>query len=111
MAKTFFEELKASDAKLLVQNITIDGLRCLAGEVPTLLNDLVEILDQADSAQLVWLKNIAFAVANLISGECPEHAVALLKRASSTQGFVILALGDGLTLEHQAIWGPWSQIR
>lgn len=105
VAKTFFEELKASDAKLLVQNITIDGLRCLAGEVPTLLNDLVEILDQADSAQLVWLKNIAFAVANLISGECPEHAVALLKRASSTQGFVILALGDGLTLEHQAIWG------
>jgi len=105
VAKAFFEEMKGSDARLLVQNITIDDLRCLAGEVPTLLSDLVEILDQADNAQFVWLKNIAFAVANLVSGVSPEHAVTLLKRASSSQGFVLLALGDDLTLEHQAIWG------
>lgn len=97
--------MKGSDARLLVQNITIDDLRCLAGEVPTLLSDLVEILDNADDAQFVWLKNLAFAVANLISTGSPERAVALLYRASSSQGFVTLALGDDLTLEHQAIWG------
>lgn len=105
MAKAFFEELKESDAKLLVQNISIEELSSLVSEVPALLNDLLEILDQADGAQFVWLKNLAFAVANMISGESPERAVALLTRASSSQGFVMLALGDDLTLEHQAIWG------
>lgn len=105
VAKAFFEELKASDAKLLVQDIGIDDLRRFVSEVPVLLSDLLEILDQADGAQFVWLKNLAFAVANLISGESPERAVALLTRAASSQGFVMLALGDDLTLEHQAIWG------
>lgn len=105
VAKAFFEELNASDAKLLVQDLDIDNLGRLVGEVPALLSDLVDILDQADNAQFVWLKNVAFAVANLISGKAPEHAVVLLKRASSSQGFVLLALGDDLTLEHQAIWG------
>ncbi|MBL4626728.1 MAG: hypothetical protein JKY00_01575 [Roseicyclus sp.] len=105
VATAFFEELKGSDARLLVQQITIDDLRRLVCVVPTLLSDLVAILDQAEGAQFVWLKNLAFAVANLISGKSPEHAVALLNRASSSQGFVTLALGDDLTLEHQAIWG------
>ncbi|WP_417272201.1 hypothetical protein [Celeribacter halophilus] len=105
VAKAFFEELKESDAKLLVQNISIEELRSLVSEVPALLSELLEILDQADGAQFVWLKNLAFSVANLISGESPERAVALLTRASSSQGFVMLALGDDLTLEHQAIWG------
>ena len=104
VAKAFFEELNASNAKLLVQNITIDDLRSIVGQVPSLLSDLLQILDQADSAQFVWLKNLAFTVANLISKEFPEMAVTLLKRASSSQGFVVLALGDDLTLEHQAIW-------
>ncbi|TKD17604.1 hypothetical protein FBT96_13540 [Rhodobacter capsulatus] len=105
VAKAFFEELNATDAKLLVQDIGIDNLGRLVREVPALLSDLFDILDQADIAQFVWLKNVAFAVANLISGKAPEHAVALLKRASSSRGFLLLALGDDLTLEHQAIWG------
>lgn len=105
VAKAFFEELKESDAKLLVQNISIEELSSLVSEVPALLSELLEILDHADGAQFVWLKNLAFAVANLISDEPPERAVALLARASSSQGFVMLALGDDLTLEHQAIWG------
>ncbi len=105
VAKAFFEELKESDAKLLVQHISIDDLRCLVCEVPALLSDLLTILDQADSTQFVWLKNLAFVVANLISGEFPERAVALLTRATSSEGFVILGLGDDLTLEHKAIWG------
>lgn len=105
VAEAFFEELKESDAKLLVQNISIEELSSLVSEVPALLSELLEILDQADGAQFVWLKNLAFAVANLISGESPERAVALMTRASWSQGFVMLALGDDLTLEHQAIWG------
>lgn len=105
VAKAFFEELKVSDAKLMVQDITIDHLRRLVSEVPSLPSALLQIFDQADSAQFAWLKNLAFTVANLISKESPERAVALMKRASSSQGFVVLALGDDLTLEHQAIWG------
>ncbi len=72
---------------------------------PELQSALLDILDQADGAQFVWLKNLAFAVANLISGGSPERAVALLKRTTSSEGFVILDLGDDLTLEHKAIWG------
>lgn len=104
-AKAFFEELKGSDARLLVQQVTIDDLRRLACEVPTLLSELVEILDQAESVQFVWLKNIAFAVANLISAQSPDHAVELFIRASTSHGFVTQALGDDITLEHQSIWG------
>ncbi|WP_124253864.1 hypothetical protein [Cereibacter sphaeroides] len=103
--KAFFEELKASDAKLLILHIGIDDLKRLTDEVPALLNDLLEILEKADGAQFVWLRNIAFAVANLISGDFPERAIALLTRAASSRGFVTSALGDDLTLEHQAVWG------
>lgn len=104
-AKAFFRELKGTKARLLVQEITIDTLRSLVAEVPMLLDELVKILDQVESTQFVWLKNLAFAVANLVSAKSPEQAVTLLNRASTSQGFVTLALGDDLTLEHQAIWG------
>ncbi|WP_454878572.1 hypothetical protein [Serratia inhibens] len=105
VAEAFFEELQETDARLLIQEITIDTLRNLVVEVPTLLDELVNILAQADSAQFVWLKNLALAVANLISVKSPEQAVTLLNRASTSRGFVTLALEDGLTLEHQALWG------
>ncbi|QMV72448.1 hypothetical protein HS961_06135 [Comamonas piscis] len=105
MANSFFAEIKHSEARLLVQEFTIDNLRRLVSEVPLLLNELVEILEQAENAQFIWLKNLAFSVANLISAQSPDHAVELLKRASTSKGFVTQSLEDSLTLEHQAIWG------
>lgn len=105
MANSFFAEIKESEARLLVQEFTIDNLRRLVSEVPFLLNELVDILDKAENSQFIWLKNLAFSVANLISAQSPDHAVKLLKRASTSQGFVTQSLEDGLTLEHQAIWG------
>ncbi|USV55892.1 hypothetical protein [Aeromonas encheleia] len=108
VVKIFFEGLKGSDARFLVQEITIDNLKKFTAKVPMLLDELVEILDQAEDAQFVWLKNLAFAVANLISAQDPVHAVALLERACSAKGFVTLELEDNLTLEHQAIWGCYA---
>lgn len=105
VAEAFFVELKKSDARVLVQEITIERLQHLIAEVPTLLDKLLEILESADSIQFIWLKNLAFAVAHIISSKSPELAVAMLGRACSSQGFVTLSLGDDLTLEHQAIWG------
>lgn len=105
VAKAFFQELKGSDAQALVQYVNIDDLRGLVAQVPTLLGELVEILEQAESSQFVWLKNLAFAVANLVSEQNPDQAVALLYRALSSEGFVRQAIGDDLTIEHQAIWG------
>lgn len=105
VANSFFSEMEKSDARLLVQEFTIDDFRCLVSVAPMLLNELVDMLEQAENAQFVWLRNIAFAVANLISEKAPEDAVKLLKRASATQGFVTQSLGDGLTIEHHAIWG------
>ena len=103
-ANAFFEELKGTEAKLLFQEITIDMLRSFIDEVPTLLDELAEIVEKVNITQFFWLKNLAFAVANLISEKSPKQAVALLNRASMTQSFVTLDLGDDLTLEHQAVW-------
>lgn len=105
MADSFFSAMKDSDAHPLAQEFTIEALRRLVAKVPLLLNELEEILDKAENAQFIWLKNLAFAVANLISAQSPDHAAVLLKRAAATQGFVRQSLEDGLTLEHQAIWG------
>lgn len=105
VAKAFYEELNGTDARLLVERIGIDDLRHLVDQVPSLLGALVEILDHSEVPQFVWLKNLAFAVANLVSEKHPDQAVTLLKRASSSEGFIRLAVGDDLTLEHQAIWG------
>lgn len=105
VAKAFHAELNGTDARLLVEQISIADLRHLVDQVPTLLGELVEILDHSEKSQFVWLKNPAFAVANLVSEQYPDQAVTLLNRASSSEGFLRLALGDDLTLEHQAIWG------
>ncbi|HAY94724.1 hypothetical protein, partial [Shewanella sp.] len=105
VTEAFFAKLKGTDAELLVKEITIDNLRRLVFQVPSLLDELLNILEQTGTAKFVWLKNLAFAVANLLSSKYPEKAVTLLNRAATSQGFVTLALGDKLTLEHQAIWG------
>lgn len=105
VAEAFFTKLKGTDAELLVKEITIDNLQRLVFQVPSLLDELVNILEQMGTAKFLWLKNLAFAVANLLSSKYPEKAVALLNRAATSQGFVTQALGDDLTLEHQAIWG------
>lgn len=100
----FYKELKDSNAEILVQRITIPDLRLLTGATPTFLEELLDVLEQATDAQFIWLKNLAFAVANLLSREAPERAIALFQRASKTRGGITYALDDGLTMEHEAIW-------
>ena len=104
ISNTFFERLKGSDARLLVERVTIDDLKLLIRSEPLILPQLLEILEQASSTELTWLKNLVFIVANLVSNDLPEKAVTLLKQALETQGFVNYSLGDDLTLEHEAIW-------
>lgn len=104
ISDAFFQRLKGSDALLLVERVTIDDLRLLAHADPKILPQILETLEQASSTEFRWLKNVAFAVANLVSKDMPERAVALFQRALVTQGFVTYALGDDLTLEHEAIW-------
>lgn len=105
VAKTFFDSLKGSDARLLLHRITIEDLEGLVDAVPSVLPELLEIVEEAGKAQLVWLKNLAFAVAKLVSPDQPARAAAILRRALASQGFVAHALGDDLTLEHAAVWG------
>lgn len=105
VAKGFFNSLKGSDLRLLLHRITVEDLQSLVESVPTVLPDLVAIVEQADKSQLVWLKNLAFSAAKLISPVEPDKAASILRRALASQGFVTQALGDDLTLEHAAIWG------
>ena len=105
VANSFLAEIENSDARLLFQEFTTNDLRRFVSKAPMLLNELVNILKQANNAQFVWLKNLAFSVANLISAQDPDQAVKFLMRASASLGFVTQSLGDDLTLEHQAVWG------
>ncbi|MGV2130313.1 hypothetical protein ACQZ4Q_10910 [Agrobacterium vitis] len=105
VTKAFFDSLKGTDARLLLHRITIEDLQHLVGKVPSVLPDLVAIIERADKSQMVWLKNLAFAIAKLISTDEPGKAASILRRALTSQGFVTQALGDDLTLEHAAIWG------
>lgn len=100
----FFSNIKDSPARLLIQRITIDDLKQLERPERSFVPQLLELLEHATSVQFVWLKNLAFAVANLSSETDPDRAIALFKRALASSGFVTQALGDGLTLEHEAIW-------
>lgn len=105
IVKAFFANIKGSDARLLLNRITIEDLQHLIATVPSVMPNLVSIIEKSDKSQLIWLKNLAFAVAKLISSEQPGKAVQILRRALASEGFVTQALGDDLTLEHAAIWG------
>lgn len=105
VARAFFDRLKGSDARSLLHRITIEDLQHLVETVPSVLRDLVAIVEQAEKSQLVWLKNLAFAIAKLISQDEPDKAAAILRRTLASQGFVTQALGDDLTIEHAAVWG------
>jgi len=104
ISDAFFKELKGSDAQLFVERVTIDNLRLLVRADPTVLLQICETLEQASSFELTWLRNIGFAIANLVSKDMPKRAVALFRRIMEIRGFVTYALGDDLTLEHEAIW-------
>jgi hypothetical protein len=103
-AKTFFHSLSDSDAKILTHHISIDDLRTIVKSKPALVTDIADVVELASDTELVWLKNIALATSSLLSQEDPARASRLFDRAQAAAGFVTLSLGDGMTLEHQAIW-------
>lgn len=104
-AHNFFTELKNKKMQFFVQPFTIEDFKCLVEAHSTFLSKLTEIIEKASKSQFVWLKNLAFAIANLISNDHPEKAILIFNRAVKAQDFFILDLGDGLTFEHLAIWG------
>lgn len=104
----FFSELKKKNIQFLSLQFTIEDLICLVKVHSSFLSELTKILENASKFQFVWLKNLAFAVANLISNDHPEKAIAIFNRAVNSQGFLKLDYGDGLTFEHRAIWGSKS---
>lgn len=100
----FSEELHGSDVKLLVERVTIKDLSLLANADSSFLSQILAALERASGTEFVWLKNFALIVANLVSNDMPQRAVALFERALASQSFVTCSIGDGLTLEHEAIW-------
>lgn len=100
----FWEKLKGTDAQLTVERVTIDDIKLLVRADPMVLPQMLETLEHSSRTELAWLRNITLIAANLASMAMPGRAVALLQRALATQGIVTQGLGDGLTLEHEAIW-------
>lgn len=110
LATRFFEQLFNSEANLFVQQITLDDLKRLVSVSPSLLEDIVVLVEQATSVEFPWLRNIALAAANLVSTREPQRAAALFVRASEAIGVITQALGDKLTSEHYAIWSSGDSL-
>ena len=108
IADAFFDGLKDSDVKLLVEYLTIDDLKRFAKLDENFLLEMLSTLEQARETQLCWLKNISLIVASLVSKDLPERAVALFRKFSEVPSVIKYDLGDDLTLEHEAIWSSWS---
>lgn len=104
IADTFLERLKKTNAQLVVQSLTINELKSLVRLDPSISLQILEILECASDADLAWLRSLALIVANITSTFSPERAVALFKRTLAVQGIVTHDRGDGLTLEHEAVW-------
>jgi len=102
ISDTFLEELENSGAQLSIESVTIDDIKLLAD--PKLLHQILEMLEQHGSTGYPWLRNIALAVANLTSKDMPDRAIGIFQKAVEARSFVTYNLGDGLTLEHKAIW-------
>lgn len=106
----FFSKLQGKNALLFTERVTVDDLRSLALAMPSLLPTMLGILEQMNDVEFSWLKNLVFIVANLVSTDQPEKAIALFKRALPTRFFVTYELVDGLTLEHEAIWSSTPSV-
>ena len=104
VSRSFLKRLKDYDSRIFFEWITIDNLKTISDVVPNFLRELVGKLVLVSDKEFTLLKNIALAVANLISGEKPEMAVQLFQRAMDSGNFISHGYGDGLTLEHKAIW-------
>lgn len=104
IADDFFKQVKVSDLRILTNNISVETLEALIGGDESHWHAIFDLLQSLTTAQFVWFRNIAFAVANWIAKTEPAQAVVLFKRASAAQGFLTIAYGDGLTLEDSAIW-------
>lgn len=104
IADVFLEKLKSTDAQLIIQNVTISDIKLLVRLDPTILSQMLEILECASTTELAWLRSVALIVANLASTISSGRAIALFQRILAVQGVVTHDRGDGLTLEHEAIW-------
>ena len=103
-AAEFFRGLNGTALKELIREVSTDELRLLVEVNSDNLLKLIALLETATDLEFVWLQQIALAVASLISSTAPDRAIALLRRARRTEGFLTIAYGDGLTLEHAAVW-------
>ncbi|WP_231401742.1 hypothetical protein [Cupriavidus sp. WS] len=104
ISKIFLDNLRDLDSNIFIEKISIDDLKIIVSAAPMSQSQLLEAMEKASGAEFTWLKNIAFIVANLASKDMPERAVSLFQQALGSRGFITYALGDDLTLEHEAIW-------
>lgn len=104
ISRSFLKGLEGYDSRVFFEWITIDNLKAISGVVPNFLSELVGKLAIVGDKEFTLFKNIALAVANLISDEKPEIAVQLFQRAMDSGNFISHGYGDSLTLEHKAIW-------
>lgn len=77
ISRAFLKRLEGHDARLFFEWITIDNLKTISDVVPNFLSELVGKLLLVNDKEFTLLKNVALAVANLISGEKPETAVKI----------------------------------
>lgn len=103
-SSSFLEGQEGYGSHIFFEWITIENLKTVSDFVPDFLPKLVEILAPVGNKDFTLLKNIVFAVANLLSKNQPEIAIQFFQKAMDSDNFISHSYGDGLTLEQKAIW-------
>ena len=89
----------------LLENFSLEAFDALHGADPGALVDLANSFLGSDSAELLWIRNVALLTAYTISKDEPEKAKSLFEKVEDSKPFHILTEGYAkLTLEQRALW-------
>ncbi|WP_028299058.1 hypothetical protein [Oceanospirillum beijerinckii] len=86
LSGVFFVEGQNVSPSNLFDSTSRGKLKLLINSFPAVLLQILEILEDINPNRISALKNISFVVANLISKDWPERAVALFQKALASEG-------------------------
>ena len=89
----------------LLENFSLKAFHTFYGANPGALVDQANSFLGSDSAELLWIRNVALLTAYTISKDEPEKAKSLFEKVEDSKPFHILTEGYAkLTLEQRTLW-------
>ena len=89
----------------LLENFSLKAFHTFYGADPGALVDQANSFLGSDSAELLWIRNVALLTAYTISKDEPEKAKSLFEKVEDSKPFHILTEGYAkLTMEQRTLW-------